>query len=177
MGKPGKAHMSNVIAYLRQHALAVIALVFSLLSLGGASYAAFSLPAASVGNRQLKDGAITAAKLNPTSIAASVRAWATLTWTGIWRVQASTSDIQVRNIAQGEVVTWKHTRFARNCIASVTPARSGGTSTAIGSVTTSFDPSAGVLEIDGFSPINTSQPQSANILIVCPSPGSQKANG
>jgi hypothetical protein len=178
MGKPGKAHMSNVLAYLRQHVLAVIALVFSLLSLGGASYAAFSLPAGSVGTRQLKDRAITAAKLNPASVAASVRAWATLTWTGIWRVQASTSDIHVVSTAQGEVVNWRHTRFPRNCIASVTPIEnfigSPGTVSAHGYVTTSFDPPVGFLAIDGLAPSSASQPQSVNVLVVCPSPGSQK---
>ena len=67
--------MTRVLAYLRHHALAALALVCSLLSLAGASYAAFSLPAGSVGTRALKNGAVTAAKLNPTSVAASVRAW------------------------------------------------------------------------------------------------------
>ena len=83
--------MTNVLAYLRQHVLAALALACSLLSLAGASYAAFSLPAGSVGTRELKNRAITAAKFDPTSVAASVRAWANLTWSGIWRVQASSS--------------------------------------------------------------------------------------
>jgi hypothetical protein len=169
--------MTQVLAYLRQHVLAVLALVFSLLSLGGASYAAFSLPAGSVGARELKNGSITAGKFNPTSVAASVRAWATLQWTGVWRVQSSTSDIQVRTVSQGESVSWRHTRFARNCIASVTPiANLAGTVALDGFVTTSFDGPSGFLAIDGFSPIGTRQPQSVNVLIVCPSPASQKVN-
>jgi hypothetical protein len=173
--------MSNVLAYLRQHVLAVIALVFSLLSLGGASYAAFSLPAGSVGNRQLKDRAITAAKLNPTSITATVRAWANLTYAGGWRVKASSSDIHVTTVATGEVVSWRHTRFARNCMASVTPQRNfgpggpGGTGTPDGYVTTSFEPQIGFLQVDGFATGGTTrQAQGVSILIICPSPGSQK---
>jgi hypothetical protein len=173
--------MTNVFAYLRQHVLAALALVCSLLSLGGASYAAFSLPAGSVGPRQLKNHAITAVKLNPTSIAASIRAWANLSWAGGWRVQASSSDIHVTTVAIGELVTWRHTRFASNCMASVTPQRNfgpggpGGTGTFDGSVSTSFDPRRGQLQIDGISAdARTRQAQAVTILIVCPSPGSQK---
>jgi hypothetical protein len=179
MGKPGKAHMSNVVAYLRQHVLAVIALVFSLLSLGGASYAAFSLPAGSVGNRQLKDRAITAAKLNPASVAASIRAWANLTWAGGWHVQASSSDIHVTTAGTGEQVTWKHTRFASNCMASVTPQRNfgpggpGGTGGVDGYVSAFFSPRAGNLQIDAIASDGTHQAQAVTIIIICPSSGSQ----
>ena len=118
--------MTRVLAYLRHHALAGLALVCSLLSLAGASYAAFRLPGGSVGTRELKNGAVTAAKLDPTSVAASVRAWANLTWSGGWRVKASTSDIHVATAAVGELVSWRHTRFAGNCMASVTPQRNFG---------------------------------------------------
>jgi hypothetical protein len=183
MGKPGKAHMSNVLAYLRQHVLAVIALVLSLLSLGGASYAALSLPAGSVGNRQLRDRAITAAKLNPTSVAASIRAWANLTWAGGWHVQASSGDIHVSTAALGEVVSWRHTRFASTCMASVTAQRNfgpggpGGTGTLDGYVSTYFDPRVGQLQIDGISSDgHTRQAQGVTILIICPSAGSQRVS-
>ena len=170
--------MTRVLAYLRHHALAALALVCSLLSLAGASYAAFRLPAGSVGTPQLKNGAVTAAKVNPTSIAANVRAWATLQWFGTWKIQASTSDIHVTNIAAGEVVSWRRTRFARNCMASVTPnpklrRRAGGSSSPNGYVTTFFDPRAGHLQIDGLAPDAAPQVQSVSVLIVCPSPGSQ----
>jgi hypothetical protein len=177
--------MTNLLAYLRQHVLAALALVLSLLSLGGASYAAFRLPAGSVGARELKNRSITAAKLNPSSVAASVRAWAILVWAGRWRIQSSTSDIHVTNIALGEDVSWRHTRFPRNCMASVTPIRNipiptgpvpTGTILPEGFVTTSFDGPAGDLTIEGFAPTGTRQLQSVNVLIVCPTPGSQKVN-
>jgi hypothetical protein len=175
--KPGKAHMTNLLAYLRQHVLAALALVLSLLSLGGASYAAFRLPPGSVGARELKNRSITAAKLNPTSVAASIRAWATLTWTGVWHVRASSSDIRVTSIALGEVVSWRHTRFARNCMASVTPQENAaGGSALTGSVTTSFDTRSGSLTIFGVASDQMPQQQSVNVLIVCPTAGSQKVN-
>jgi hypothetical protein len=173
--------MTNLLAYLRHHILAFLALACSLLSLGGASYAAFSLPAGSVGARQLKNRAITAAKLNPTSVAASVRAWANLSWAGGWRVQASSSDIHVTTVASGEVVSWRHTHFASNCMASVTPQRNfgpggpGGTGTFDGYVSTSFDARRGQLQIDAISSDgHTRQAQGVTILIVCPSPGAGK---
>jgi hypothetical protein len=168
--------MTNFLAYLRQHVIAVIALVFSLLSLGGASYAAFSLPAGSVGARQLQNRAITASKLNPASVAASVRAWALLSWDGTWRVQASSRDVRVVRTALGEVVSWRRTRFSRNCTASVTPERNfpgpGSSSSVDGYVTTSFAAPAGRLEIDGFAPDGTPQVQNVSVLIACPSSGS-----
>ena len=163
--------------HIKSNAVAYIALV---VALSGTSYAAITLPAGSVGTRQLKDRAITAAKLNPTSVAASIRAWATLTWSGAWRVRASSADIRVRRTTQGEVVTWAHTRFPRSCMASVTPIitapGTNGSSSIDGYVTTSFEPQVGFLEIDGLGSQGTYQVQNVNVLIVCPSPGSQKIN-
>jgi hypothetical protein len=173
--------MTRTLDYLRRNALAALALVCSLLALAGGSYAAFSLPTGSVGTRELRNRAVTAAKLNPTSIAASVRAWANLSWAGGWRVQASSNDIHVTTASLGEVVSWRHTRFANNCMASVTPQRNfgpggpGGTGSFDGYVSTSFDPRRGQLQIDGISSDgHTRQAQGVTILIVCPSPGSQK---
>ena len=113
--------MRGILTHLRSNVVAYIAL---FVALGGTSYAAINLPAGSVGTRQLKNRAVTAAKLNPTSVAASVRAWATLT-VG-WRlarpgIEQRHPRHQHRGV--GEVVSWRHTRFARNCMASVTPHR------------------------------------------------------
>jgi hypothetical protein len=182
MGEPGKAYMTRVLAYLRQHVLAALALVCSLLSLGGASYAAFSLPPGSVGNRQLKNRAITATKLNPSSVAASIRAWANLTWASGWHVQASSGDVRVRTAGTGENVTWRHTHFPSNCMASVTPQRNfgpggpGGTGSVDGYVSAFFSPRAGNLQIDAIASDGTRQAQAVTILIICPSPGSEKIN-
>ena len=67
--------MTKILNHVKANVVAYLAL---FVALGGTSYAAFSLPPGSVGSRQLKNRAVTAAKLNPTSIAASVRAWANL---------------------------------------------------------------------------------------------------
>lgn len=51
--------------YVMRHHLALLAL---FVALGGTSYAAIKLPAKSVGTRQLKNKAVTPAKLSPTAI-------------------------------------------------------------------------------------------------------------
>jgi hypothetical protein len=160
--------------HIKNNAVAYLALV---IALSGTSYAAINLPAGSVGTRQLKDRAITAAKLDPAGIAASIRAWATLQWTGVWHVQSSSSDIHVTNIALGEVVSWRRTRFPHNCMASVTPTENfAAGENPYGYLTTAFAPAAGHLEIDATAPNGTPQRLSVSLLIVCPTPGSQKVN-
>ncbi len=72
----GKAYMRPAIEYVRHHAIAILALICSLLALAGASYASFGLPAGSVGARQLRDNSITPAKFNHKLINGAVRAWA-----------------------------------------------------------------------------------------------------
>lgn len=169
--------LKTLTTFVRNNAIALAAL---FVALGGTSYAALSLPAGSVGTRQLRNEAVTAAKLAPTSVAASIRAWATLAYAGGWRVQASSSDIHVTTVALGELVSWRHTRFASNCLASVTPQRDfgpggpGGTGGLDGYVSTYFNPASGQLQIDGIASDGTHQAQGVTILIVCPSPGSQK---
>jgi hypothetical protein len=68
--------MNRVLGHVRSNAVGYLAL---FVALGGASYAALSLPARSVGTTQLKNGAVTPAKLDGRQIAGSVRAWAEIT--------------------------------------------------------------------------------------------------
>jgi hypothetical protein len=169
--------MMRILNHLRANIVGYLAL---FVALGGTSYAAFSLPAGSVGAPQLRDRAITASKLNPASVAASVRAWARLTWDGGWRVTASSSDIHVTTAGLGEDVSWRHTHFPSNCLASVTPQRNfapggpGGTGRLDGYVSTFFDARSAHLQIDGIASDGTPQAQSVTILVICPTAGSQK---
>ena len=59
--------MSSVLRHLRRNVIAYAAL---FVALGGTSYAAIKLPANSVGTRQLKKGAVTAAKIKSHSLLA-----------------------------------------------------------------------------------------------------------
>jgi hypothetical protein len=166
--------MTRFLQHARRNVVAYLAL---FVALGGTSYAAANLPANSVGARQIQNHAIDPAKLNPTGIAASIRAWADVTWDGGWLVRSSSADIRIARTALGEAVIWRHTRFARNCVASVTPQRNipgpGGSGSFDGYVTTSFDGPAGQLQIDGLTPDGAHQVQNVSLLIICPTPGSR----
>ena len=67
--------MNRILHHLRANLIAYLAL---FVSLGGSSYAAFTLPAGSVGNQQLKNHLITPIKFDRRSIGAYVRAWAVI---------------------------------------------------------------------------------------------------
>jgi hypothetical protein len=51
----------NLVGYVRRHHLALVALFFAL---GGSAYAATTLPPASVGTKQIRDHAVTLAKIS-----------------------------------------------------------------------------------------------------------------
>jgi hypothetical protein len=76
MDNDQKGHMRRALEYIRHHALAATALVCSLLALAGASYADFTVPAGSVGARQIKNHVIEPVKLNRQLIGGYIRHWA-----------------------------------------------------------------------------------------------------
>ena len=67
--------MTRIRDHLRSNLVAYVAL---FVALGGTSYAAVSLPANSVGTRQIKNHSITPIKLDPGKFGAYVRAWAVI---------------------------------------------------------------------------------------------------
>lgn len=85
--------MSGILRHVRANAVAYLAL---FVALGGTSYAAVSLPANSVGTPQIRNGAVTPAKLDSGKIEAYVRAWAV--------IQGGTKVIAARPRAR--VVSW-----------------------------------------------------------------------
>src|SRR5436309_1413639 len=94
--------MNRIVRHLRGNVVAYLAL---FVALGGTSYAAFSLPANSVGARQIRNHSITPVKLNPGKIGASVRAWAV--------IQDGTKVVAARPRAR--IVAWDPT-FASGVI-------------------------------------------------------------
>ena len=151
--------MTRLLTHLRTNVVAYVAL---FAALGGTSYAAMSISGSQIRNRS-----ISAVKLNPQSIAASVRAWAIVQAdSGVARAAASSSRVQVTTTSFGQEIRWLHLRFSRNCLASVTPQASP--SSHFGSVTVRLDGSQGRLQIYGFGPSEPGHPQSAYVMIVCP---------
>ncbi len=76
--------MTRLVNFARHNAIALAAL---FIALGGTSYAAISLPANSVGARQIKPHSISPNKFQRNSIAGYVRDWAKIS--GIGTVIAS----------------------------------------------------------------------------------------
>jgi hypothetical protein len=76
----------RLIHHANQHSIGYVALVCSLLALGGASYAAVNIPDHSVGSKKIKNGAvgekqlknksIDPVKWDPTYVTSFVRRWA-----------------------------------------------------------------------------------------------------
>ena len=86
------------------------------VALGGTGYAALHLPADSVGNREIQNGAITPVKIDRHLITGSVRAWAEVSATG--KVLAGERGPKaVRRTGPDTVgqylVTWNTTSFVR----------------------------------------------------------------
>ena len=115
---------SKILNYLSSNAIAILALVCSLLALAGASYAAMTLPTNSVGNRQIRNQAITPDKLNGNVIGGSVRMWARVNATG--KLVASHPRARLvgwRSVAgasfEGGLIEWKQ-KVPSGCFALAT---------------------------------------------------------
>ena len=71
--------MTTILRYIRSNTVAFLAL---FIALGGTGLAAVSLPAGSVGSRQIRNNSITPAKFNRSAIGGSVRYWARISANG-----------------------------------------------------------------------------------------------
>jgi hypothetical protein len=71
--------MNKALSFMRGNAIAIAAL---FIALGGTSYAVVSVPAGSVGSKQLRNGSVTPVKLDSGLIGGSVRAWALVSENG-----------------------------------------------------------------------------------------------
>ena len=99
--------MLKTLNYVRHHAIAILALICSLLALAGASYAALSVPAGSVGSRQLRDNSITPEKFNHKLINGVVRAWAIVSASGRLIAGGGNPKVGRTNPSLGQfVVLW-----------------------------------------------------------------------
>ncbi len=123
--------MTKILAYARSNIVAIIAILALFISLGGTSYAAFSLPAGSVGARQLRDHSIGPVKLDRRFTGAVVRNWALVDGHG--HVLAS-SRPRPRTVGFG---------FGNGQVIFGRPQRNGIRCFALGSIADNTTPGAG----------------------------------
>jgi hypothetical protein len=96
-----------------QHNLVAYLALF--VALGGTSYAAISLPRNSVGTRQIRDRAITPAKINRV-IAGTVRAWAAVAADGTVLSASQKVSVNAGTAIPGSYdLTW-HSRLPSHCV-------------------------------------------------------------
>jgi hypothetical protein len=87
-----------MVEHLRRNAVGYLAL---FVALGGVSYAAVSLPAGSVGTRQLRANAVTGAKIAPSAVTGSDIRNGSLSGSDIRNGTLSASDFRSSSLPQG----------------------------------------------------------------------------
>lgn len=160
--------LTRFLSYLRQHAIATLALICSLLALAGSSYAALTISGTQIRNRT-----ITAVKLDPRSISGSVKAWANLQQAGDGKIFAtsSSSPVRIQTLTNGEVIVWKRLRFSPRCTPVVTPAAGPVTGAPATSAELTVDfgrNSTNELAIFGHVDGGPDRPVPASLAMICP---------
>lgn len=168
--------MHRLIGHLRSNAVAYVAL---FVALGSTSYAAVNLPAGSVGTAQLRNRAVTAAKLARGAVTASsldsktlaghIALWAQVSADG-HVISSSPRATVVRYAVSGtERVAWRR-RVRSACIAFANPANVGPlTSSATATATgPNVRRESTYLVVSTFNGNGTLAPENVNVIVVCP---------
>ena len=169
--------MTRLLAHVRNNVVAYLAL---FVALGGTSYAALSLPAGSVGTKQLRNGAVTsrklakqavsAANLDPKSIAGHIADWAQIRADGHVISSAPKASVFVRDSTRGLFqVSW-HRSIPPGCMAIASPANVPavvGQATANTLGPDGSGRSAFVL-VQTFDASGNNVPENVNVVVICP---------
>jgi hypothetical protein len=128
--------IGKTLNYISHHAIAILALVCSLLALAGASYAAIAIPKNSVGNAQIKQGAVAPPKLSK-EIGGYVRMYAVVNANSKLQYSSPQANVSTWDNSQAGAfssgtVSWKPTVSATRCAAFATPHIAGPTTTSVG---------------------------------------------
>jgi hypothetical protein len=161
--------MTRFLHHLRSNLVAYLAL---FVALGGTSYAAFRIPAGSVGSRQLKNHSISPIKFARSQIAGYVRDWATIDTAGHLTGSSPRAHLvgwidQPETPVAGGLVSWGQP-IPTSCFALATTASSAPGASAV---------TAEIFRNDGKSgpyvgaKILLSVPQTAvNVAVICRQP-------
>jgi len=167
----------RLLHHIKSNAIGYAAL---FISLGGTSYAAIAIPAGSVGTVQLHNGAVTgsklaknavsAANLNPSSIAGHIADWAQIRADGHVTASSPHASATTSNPTQGLYQLSWHRSIAQNCIAIANPVNVAPIN-ASASATTSGPFGRGRaahIIVSTFDASGDNVPENVNVLITCP---------
>jgi hypothetical protein len=170
--------VKRLVHHASRHSIAYVALVCSLLALGGASYAASRIANGAVGERQIKNHVIDPVKWDPTYVTAFFRRWAHVDATGHLITASSFAQSAVLGQTGSYDVTWGDA-FSGRCQPFVTvqggvpvPAVSAGSGSGTGSTTTTTGtttttPTPTTVPSAGFATANVvTQPHNATVVNV-----------
>jgi hypothetical protein len=167
----------KTLAYLRENILALLAL---FVALGGSSYAALSLPAGSVGTRQLRNGAVTsrklakhavtAANLDPESIPGHIADWAQIRSDGHVTSSRPNASVSLTDPTRGIYRVFWHRSIQLNCIAMANPTN---VPTVLGQASADTLGPFGrgrntYFIVQTFDASGNNVPESVNVVVICP---------
>lgn len=156
--------MTKILCHVKSNVIAYLAL---FVALGGTGYAAASLPKGSVGNRQIKNHAVTPIKFDKGSIAGYVKAWAKISGNGTIAASRPSAHLiswQTTAPFPGGLIGWSES-IPASCFAIAT------TSSVIGASYASADLASVDPKHDADTYVRLSAPSTpVNVAIICPQP-------
>jgi hypothetical protein len=161
--------MTRILNHVRMNLIAYLAL---FIALGGTSYAAINLPAGSVGTKQIRNGAVTAKKLDPNSIAGHIAFWAQIRADGHVTSSSPRATVLTSAPTRGlQRIDW-HRAISPRCVVLANPTNVLTTSPATAYATVFTGPLThgrhDYVFVSTFDGDGANVPENVNVVVICP---------